>query len=205
MRPPSPGNVFTTRPRFHLPRGRLSSTTSTRSPIWTSVWDLVLHFFRSVSAGTYSCSHLLQKWSVSVWACLHRFLEFKSLSSKTPGGMFGLFLPRRKWLGVIASRSWRSTLTWVRGRLLSKLSTSTITVSKVSSFTSWPFRMIFRAFYAYLTSLSQTPPKWGAEGGLKNHWILSCDKVSKILAWSSPSRHSVSSRSAPTKLVPLSL
>ena len=79
MRPSSPGNVLTIRPRFHLPRGKLSSTTSTRSPIWASVWDLVLHFLRSVSAGTYSHNHLLQKWSVSVWACLHRFLEFKSL------------------------------------------------------------------------------------------------------------------------------
>ena len=79
MRPSSPGNVLTTRPRFHLPRGILSSTTSTRSPIGASVWDLVLHFLRSVSAGTYSHNHLLQKWSVSVWACLHRFLEFKSL------------------------------------------------------------------------------------------------------------------------------
>ena len=80
MRPSSPGNVLTTRPRFHLPRGILSSTTSARSPIGASVWDLVLHFRSSVSPGTYSHNHLLQKWSVSVWACLHRFLEFKSLS-----------------------------------------------------------------------------------------------------------------------------
>ena len=80
MRPSSPGNVLTIRPRFHLPRGKLSSTTSTRSPIWASVWDLVLHFLRSVSAGSYSRDPLLQKWSVSVWACLHCFLEFKSLS-----------------------------------------------------------------------------------------------------------------------------
>ena len=118
MRPSSPGKVLTTRPRFHLPWGKLSSTTSTRSPIWASVWDLVLHFLRSVSVGMYSRNHLLQK---SVWACLHRFLEFKSLSSKTSEGTFGLFLPIRKWLGMIASGSWGSMLTWVSGRLLSRL------------------------------------------------------------------------------------
>ena len=197
MRPSSPGKVLTTRPRFHLPRGKLSSTTSTRSPIWASVWDLVLHFLRSVSVGMYSRNHLLQK---SVWACLHRFLEFKSLSSKTSGGTFELFFPMRKWLGVIASGSWGSMLTWVSGRLLSRLSISAINVSKVSSFTSWPFRVIFRTFFADLTSPSQTPPKWGAEGGLKNHWILSRYRVSEILALSIPSRHSLSSCSAPNKI-----
>ena len=76
----SPGNVLMIWPRFHLPWGKLSSTTSTRSPVWASVSDLLLHFLRSVSAGTYSRNHLLQKWSVSIWACLHCFLEFKSLS-----------------------------------------------------------------------------------------------------------------------------
>ena len=76
----SPGNVLMIWPRFHLPWGKLSSTTSTRSPVWASVSDLLLHFVRSVTAGTYSRNHLLQKWSVSIWACLHCFLEFKSLS-----------------------------------------------------------------------------------------------------------------------------
>ena len=76
----SPGNVLMIWPRFHLPWGKLSSTTSTRSPVWASVSDLLLHFLRSVTAGTYSRNHLLQKWSVSIWACLHCFLEFKSLS-----------------------------------------------------------------------------------------------------------------------------
>ena len=56
-----------------------------------------------------------------------------------------------------------TTGTGVNG--LSKLSVSAMNVSRVSSFTSWPFRVIFRAFFADLTSLSQTPPKWGAEGG----------------------------------------
>lgn len=65
---------------------------------------------------------------VSVWACLQCFLEFKSLSSKTFGGTFGLFLEMRKWLGVIPSSSWGSTLTWVSSRLLSKLSISAINV-----------------------------------------------------------------------------
>ena len=101
-----------------------------------------------------------------------------------------------KWLGVIASRSWGSTLMRVSGWLVSRLSISAINVSKVSSFTSWPFRVMLRAFLADLTSLSQPPPKWGAEAGLKNHWILSCDRVSEILAWSIPSRHSLSSHSA---------
>ena len=76
----SPGNVLMIWPRFHLPWVKLSSTTSTRSPVWSSVSDLLLHFLRSVSAGTYSRNHLLQKWSLSIWACLHCFLEFKSLS-----------------------------------------------------------------------------------------------------------------------------
>lgn len=104
--------------------------------------QLVLHFFHSLN-------NLLQKLSVSVWACLHYFLGLRYLSSITSGGTIGLFLPMRKLLQVIGSGSWGSTLTGASGRLMTKLSVSAINVSRVSSFASWPFSLIFREFLCW--------------------------------------------------------
>ena len=126
---PSPHkNVWGTRPRFHWQRGAFSSITRTTSPGLTFGCDL-FHFLLSVRLGTYSRSHLFQKWSVRNWDCLQRFLEHRSLLPKTSGDRLGLPLPIRLWLGVVGSESLGSTLACVSGRLLRRPSTSVASVS----------------------------------------------------------------------------
>ena len=197
-----PGKIFMTQARGQSPLC-VSSTTRTKSPTLT-LHVLWFHLFRAIRVGRYSRNHLTQTWLIMTCVCLHRFLLEISLSVKTPQGSTGFARDIRKWFGVMASKSLLIELTSVRGLLFTRASVSANAVSRTSSVTTWPWRTTFRAFLQDWTKHSRIPPKWGVAGGLECHWISFWDRKVTICDWFHSCKLCFSSRSAPTKLEPLS-
>ena len=101
-------------------------------------------------------------------------------------------------------RSDGSSETVVRGRLLTMASTSQSSVLRLSSVIVCSRSTAVRTFRTVLICLSHMPPKWDALGGLKLLWMFLWRIASTRCASFQLSMHSVSSRSAPTRLVPRS-
>ena len=169
-----------TRPYGHTPRGDCGSTTSTRSPFSRFLTSFV-HFLHSMRENTYFLSHLFQMWTVSTRAWRHRFLLETSLSTKTWGCRFGFGHPNRKWLGVKTSSSVKWVLTCVRGRPLSKDSTSFTMVKRTLLVSFWFWRMACIARLHDLTRRFQIPSQCGADRGLKHHSMPSCNN--ELIRW----------------------
>ena len=84
-------------------------------------------------------------------------------------------------------------------------STSLIAVCSSSSVSPAFPTTAFRVFLATLTCDSNTPPKGDPSGGFQFYLILPLEALSAICSWSIARTSSLSSLSAPTKFVPLSL
>ena len=198
-----PWITLTIRPKCHFPPGRSWSTTITRFPTCTFRRGLC-HFCFSCRAGTYSLSHRLQKWSANICVCLHFFLNCISSFTKVPGGKALTALCNNSWFGVNGWRSLGSSETAQRGLEWRVVSTSVRTVASTSSSTRLSPNIAFKAARVLWISLSHTPLAWEASGGWNTHWYPLCRSSSLIWHWFQLSIACLMSRSAPTKLVPLS-
>ena len=185
------------------PRGQSPRLTTSPSLRLCFGWN---HFFRALRLGRNSFLQRFQNCPNSCWTRCQRFHGLKTSSrSSASGANFPPTCPTRKWFGVSGERSLGSELTNVIGRECSKRSAPQIAVWSSSSKTSASPRMALIAFLALLIIASKMPPKCGVEGGLNFHSMQYCRVVScAILSWSRACTNSCSSRSAPTKLVPLS-
>ena len=106
----SPSLLWTTlvtRPMYHCPLGKLSSTSSTRSPM-SAFWQGFCRFCLSCKAGIYSFNRLFQICSAKTCACLHFFITSTSSFTKEPGDNECTALCRSCWLGDRGSRSYGS-------------------------------------------------------------------------------------------------
>ena len=114
-------------------------------------------------------------------------------------------LPERKWFGVSGSRSFESSLLYVKGRILRMASISVSTVCSVKSFRVADSQSItLNVVLILLINLSHTPTVWGASSGLNFHLISFCWIDFDIFKWSICSISFFGSLVAPTKLVPQS-
>ena len=202
--PSAPGYIRVTRPSGHFLRGLFALIINTTSPT-RMFFTRECHFFLSFNVGRYSFINRRQKWSTIACTRRQRLLEIKSASCETNGAEFGRLRPRSRLLGVKTSGSLGSPLTNVSGRPLSRFSTRIRAELRDSSVKVWPWRTWMRARLADLTSRSQEPPKCGADGGLNCHFVPFRYNFAAKVAWSRLFRQSRSSRSAPTKFVPLSM
>ena len=201
--PSFPWITLTIWAKCHFPLGRSWSTTSTRSPTCAFRRGLC-HFCLSCRAGTYSFNHRLQKWSANICVCLHFFLNSISSFTKVPGGKLLTVLCNNRWFGVNGWRSLGSSETALTGLELRVASTSVRTVASTSSSTRLSPSIAFRAVRVLRISLSHTPLAWEALRGWNTHWHPLCRSSSLIWHWFQFSIACLISRSAPTKLVPLS-
>ena len=202
--PSWPENPSSTRPRCHWPRGAFWSTTSTTSP--TFRFSLAsLHFFRVLSVDWYSSLQRFQNTLTRFWISLQRFLGLNAMSSVTWGASCPPSYPTKKWLGVNTGSSRGSAPSYVNG--LEFINTSTFLKAVCSSSSVSPAfpTIAFRVFLASLTSDSNTPPKYDPSGGFLSHLIPLLTTLPVIYSWSIAWTSSLSSLSAPTKFVPLSL
>ena len=119
-------------------------------------------------------------------------------------GKLGWSLSKRRWFGVRQLRSFGSLEDLVSGRLLRIDSTSERSVLKPSSVKVCSLRRPAKIRRIDLINLSQEPPWWEAAGVLKVQSMLLWRRNDDILDWFHPRIASRSSRSAPTKFVPLS-
>ena len=162
--PSLPRTTLITQPMRHCPLGNGSSTRSTRFPTSAFQRDLC-HFCLSFKAGTYSFSHLFQKWSAKICVCRHFFLTRISSFTKDPGCKVWTVRCSNRWLGVKCSQSFGSSEAGEGGLEFKIDSTLVRTVVNTSSSTR-PFpRIIFRVVRVLRISLSQTPLACEAFGG----------------------------------------
>ena len=163
-----PVKVRVTRPSGQIPLGVNSSRSHTTSST-SKVASRDVHFCRLFSEGIYSVSSLFQIcWSLC-FTCVHAEFFNVSVSLKTAPGTLQKGLPSKKWFGVSGLSSSWWLLTWVSGRELTRQSASLTIVVKTSGVSFAEPRFKRRARLTHWTSLSHTPPKWGAEGGLSFH------------------------------------
>uniref|UniRef100_A0A8D8FPK3 (northern house mosquito) hypothetical protein n=1 Tax=Culex pipiens TaxID=7175 RepID=A0A8D8FPK3_CULPI len=92
----------------------------------------------------------------------------------------------RKWAGVSADRSLGSSDRRVRGREFIQPSIAVSTVVNSSKDSSEFPSCRTRCFLATLTAASQRPPKLGARGGIRCHWMPSSARCLAILSLSGP-------------------
>ena len=143
--------------------------------------------------------------NTSAWYCIwrHFLRECRSSSLNSPGGaLAGRWIS--KWLGVRGSKSLGSSEAGVRGLLLMIPSATTNKVVSISLVGTCSVIMVNKILRTDLIWRSQTPPMCDAAWGLNNQrmprWLI----ASCILSLLHASISLRSSRSAPTKLVPLS-
>lgn len=152
----------------------------------------------------YSFVHLFQNKFDMYCTCFHLRTAYKSSFWKRPGGNDGWALRSKRWLGVRASKWLGFVEDFVSGLLLRIALTSQRTVWRPSSSRVCTLKVELRTFLMERISLSQAPPWWDPVGGLKVHLIPLCRSSSWIWEWFHCSIDLLNSRSAQTKLVPLS-
>ena len=188
--PSFPWITLIIRPKCYFPLGRSWSTTSNRSP--------------TCAFGRGLCHFCLQKWSANICVCLHFFLNSIAPFTKVPGGKALTVLCINRWFGVNGWRSLGLSETAQRGLEFRVASTSVRTVASTFSSTRLSPSIAFKAVRVLRISLSHTPLAWEALGRWNTHWHSLCRSSSLIWHWFQFSIACLISRSAPTKLVPLS-
>ena len=190
------------RPTGQLLRGVLFAITRTKSFSWTFLW-VPCHWVRWMRDDRYSLVHRFQNTSARYCTWRHFFLWNMSFSLNNPGGMLaGRWISR--WLGVSGSRSLGSSEIGVSGLLFTIPSAITNNVVSISLVGTCSVIIANRTRRTVLICRSQTPPMCDAAGGLNIQRMPRCPKTSCILSWFHASSSFLSSRSAPTKFVPLS-
>ena len=186
-----------------MPRGLFSSMINTESPFF-KFGEARCHLHLFCNEDRYNLVHLLQKSVVRYLTWRHLRL-YISLSRTSPSGSDSLAHIISKWLGVNGPRSFTSSLHFVIGLLFTRFSISQKVVNRISS-----VRQALSPKTATITwrtvriSLSQTPPKCEALGGLNTHWTSFCCAARITLLRSNSLMLFSSSDFAPTKFVPLS-
>ncbi len=201
--PSRSGLVSMTRTITQEPWGALASATNTMSPFVKFLLTL-FHLGNPCISGRYFFTHLVQKRLAMYCTCLLRHWIYRSSQLRVPGGRIGFDFSRSRWFEVWGSRSLMSSDVVVSGRLFKIASTSHITVERLSSSRVCCLVMISKNRFNDLISLSQTPLKWAAAGGLTVHFTPFSCKACSILCGSNDPRASLNSLLADTKLVPLS-
>ncbi len=152
------------------PWGEFGVTTSTKSLTarFRCEWS---HFLLLMMLGKYSRSGLFQNCVINSWACSYHL----RLESFEPRGELrwnpGWARNSKKWLGVMASKPFGFTMTWVNGREFRSALASTIAVTRTYSVTDRWFKIPCRVVLADLINSSHEPHKWGATGGLNLNLI----------------------------------
>ena len=182
----------TTLPSGHFPLEKVSSDTSTKSPICKFLFGSV-HSFLSNRVGRYSLVHLRQNKFARYCACLQARLQLRSSLSKTPGGTLGHGRRCNKWLGVNGCSSKGLSLFLERGLELRIFVTSAKTVERTSSETTCSFNIARKIWRTERIIRSQMPPMWLAAGGLKIHSIIFCPQRRLIFCCFHPSMASFNS------------
>ena len=101
-RPSRPVLISNNLPKGQWPRGRLSSTINTTSPI-CKLGFTFNHLGLICSSCKYSRVHLCQNCSAICWTWRH-FLRYLSLSSNLPHANDGFCMSNNMWFGVSASQ-----------------------------------------------------------------------------------------------------
>ena len=198
-----PGKTARTLPSSHCPRGVSGATTKSTSLTWTSFCSF-RHLDLRFKVGSHSHSHRCQKCRTSSCTRLHRFLGLNWPLSPDPGANWPPTSPIRKWFGVMGVSSERLADWYVKGLEFMSASAPVNAVISSSSVTSADPNIAKVTLFADLITVSCTPPKWGAHGGLKLHLMPLLAADFSILSRSSYLMSSLSSVSVPIKLVPLS-
>ena len=183
--------------------GALTSTMRTTSPTCRLRCGHN-HFWRSWSKGKYSRTHLFQKRSAKYCTCLHRRRRRLSSLVKIPGGRHCWSLSSNKWFGARQFKSFGSLEVLVKGRLLMIDSTSAKRVVRLSSVNTCSFINPHNTRRVDRISRSHEPPWCDAPGALKIHVITFWSRKDSTWELFHCCRACFSSRSAPTRFVPLS-
>jgi len=202
-KPLESGKTCVIRPMSQEFLGAFSSTIRTMSPVAKFLLFL-FHFCLIWSSGRYSLVHRFQNKLAMYWIWRHLLFPWQSLGLKTPGGRNGFDLSSKRWFGVRGSKSPGSLETVVMGRSFMIASTSQKSVASPSSSSFCSCVRALRMRLTVLICLSQIPPWWEPAGGLNIQFISSLRSLFWICVWFNSCIASFSSRSALTKLVPLS-
>ena len=165
---------------------------------------LFSHFCLCCRVGRYSLVHLRQNKSARYCTWRQRLRLYRSCFSNTSDGRLLLGRSSSRWFGVSGSGSLASSEVTVSGRPLTIDSTVHMRVDSPSSFRICCLVTADKTFLVVLICLSHTPPIWDAAGGLKIQSIPFWSRFAWIFFWFHRCSPSFSSRSAPTKFVPLS-
>ena len=150
-------NTSTTLPSGHELRCEHSTAKSTTCP--TAMFLLGRsHFCLLWRRGMYSFHHLFQKISAGYWTCLHLLQDSRSSLRKRPGGIGDWDRSSNKWLGVSGSCSHGSLETLVIGWSFIILSTSPSKVVRPSSSIICSRRRACKIFLVLRMQRSHTLP-----------------------------------------------
>ena len=189
-------NISITLPNGQCPLETFWFITKKMSTTFKSL-NVFVHFDRLFNSGPHSRNQRYQKCLTSSWT-------LKSVSSTDFGASCTPNCPWRKWFGVNGTLSFGLADWYVNGLELNNDSAPVNAVKSSSSVISAFPSIAYIARFADFIIVSWTPPKCGLAGGLKCHIIPWFHAESFILSFSSFVTSSRSSRSAPTKVVPLS-
>jgi len=172
--PSLPGRTSSTRPLFHIWRGRTSSCRRTTSPTRHRV--SLPHGCRTwwyvQSSSKYSFVHLFQKSSATCCLSLNSFVRLLVEVGSSPVGMVVRRPPCRKWAGVKAS----GPSSCVRGR---ELMAASILARIVFIFLSstYLFPKTFRMQRLVVPTIpSHHPPHQAARGAMNFQVMPRCAK-----------------------------
>ena len=205
MTPSDPGYTSIKRAILFSFRRTDSSISDTKFPTFSTRSSSVAHLDLTFHSGRYSFAHLLQIIWFYAWDTLYILRQSTYLTASRIKGSAITGRPNREWFGVNASRSSRLSLTGVNGLAFNVCSTKHIVVVSSDNVSCRFPRIANIAFLQLRTSLSQIPPKCGAPGGLNFLMSWPPARRSHIASRSHSLKHSLNSRAAPTKFVPLSL
>jgi len=143
----------------------------------------------SCPSGTFwrVCKYLFcqrfQKWAWRSLINLHHWKWDRGILAKFGSTCAVLDMSVRKWLAVKTLKSDGSELEAPRGRELRVASMRVRSVFSSSYLSHWSPSVRYKNGLTDLTPASHSPPKWGAEGGLKCQLILWFIKYVWHLSW----------------------
>lgn len=179
--PSVPGCRAMIRPNLQY-NGCEGSLIKTRSPT-LNCFSSSNHLFRNWRQDKYSFFHRAQKKRWMSVTNRQRCIFEKGTLSKHGSGRAVVGSRVRKWLGINASKSSGSLLMEHKGREFNVASIFVSNVINSSLVILWVPMDLKINDLVDLTPASHKPPKWGAEGGLKNQVIWSFDKWLRIRCW----------------------
>ena len=183
-----------------------SSSSHTRFPIFRRRSSSLAHLGLTFHVDRNFLAHLLQSIWLYAWATLYIFQPSMYHIESGIQGFATTGRPNRKSLSVNASRSSRSSLTGVNCLVFNICATEQIVVVNTGLVARYWFpRIAIIAFSKLRSTLSQSLRKCRTPGGWTFQTIFPRASRSHIASRSHSLKHSLNSRAAPAKFVPLSL